>query len=183
MDSTVRANLSFVWQAVSVCAAIELILFLVSGMVLCFGFATKTVLRTSQCFICCSSMLIQQGLFCFSCFPASMVLHENWKRTEANADKLIKGIFHKESWNKEERREECLQLWHLSSQVSVMHNKAVLSWNCQNVCLPMGSNKLVPYFDVPACAASALPVTALILTHKFSCSSFYSSFPAPLSSW
>lgn len=125
-------------------------------------------------------MLLQhQGLFCLSCFPASVVLHKNWKRTEANADKLIKGVFRKESWDKEERREEYLELWHLSSQVSVMHNKALISWNCQNICLPMGSNKLVPYFDVPVCAASALPVTVLILTHKFSCSSSCSSFPAP----
>lgn len=100
--------------------------------------------------------------------PSSMVLlHKNWKRTEANADKLIKGIFHKKSWDNEGRREEYLELWHLSSQVSVMHKKAMITWNFQNIWLPMGSNKLVPYFDVPVCAASALPVTVLILTTSF----------------
>jgi len=44
----------------------ELTFFIVAGMVLCFGFITKTVL-THPCFIYCCAVLTQcQGLFCFS---------------------------------------------------------------------------------------------------------------------
>lgn len=38
------------------------------------------------------------------------------------------------------------ELWHLSSQIITMCDKALFSWKLLNICLLMGSSKLIPYF-------------------------------------
>lgn len=53
---------------------LELIFFTAAHTVLCFWFATKTVLTEQQCFICCWKVLAQcQGLLCFSRWPTQQV--------------------------------------------------------------------------------------------------------------
>jgi len=52
----------------------------------------------------------------------------------------------------------CLELWCLSSQVTVMRDEALLCWKWLNICLPMGNSKLIPYFALLAHAAFALPL-------------------------
>ena len=53
--SVCRAILSS--QGVLVSAGLELILFMVTGMMLCFGFGRKTMLITDQCFWFCWAVL------------------------------------------------------------------------------------------------------------------------------
>lgn len=54
---------SFSFPIILGLAWLELIFFLAAGMVLCFGFVTKTMLITQQCFSCCWPVFAQhQGL-------------------------------------------------------------------------------------------------------------------------
>ena len=60
------------WMCVLVSEGTELILFLVTGTVLCFGFGMRIMLVTRWCFSCCWAVLtLTQGLFSFSHSPAS----------------------------------------------------------------------------------------------------------------
>jgi len=53
-------------------AGVELILFIVACVVLYVRSVMKTALVTPLCFSSCCTVLVQcQGLFCFSCRPAS----------------------------------------------------------------------------------------------------------------
>ena len=56
------------------------------------------------------------------------------------------------------RREGRSEWWCVSSRVTVVCDKALLSWRCLNTCLPMGSWEWIPYFALLARAAFALPV-------------------------
>ena len=46
----------------------------------------------------------------------------------------------------------------MSSQVTIGHDGALLSWRWLNTCLPMGSAELIPWFTLLACVAFALPI-------------------------
>lgn len=50
---SVRCSVRVKLQNVLVSTGTELIIFIVSGVMLCFGFGRKTVLVTHQCFSCC----------------------------------------------------------------------------------------------------------------------------------
>ena len=51
-----------------------------------------------------------------------------------------------------------LELRRLSSQVTVTHDAAPLSWKRLDTCLPMGSRERMPDLALHACAAFALPI-------------------------
>jgi len=52
----------------------------------------------------------------------------------------------------------CLEFWLLSFQVTVTCDGALLSWRRLNTCLPMGDNKLIPYFALLVCVAFAFSI-------------------------
>lgn len=60
--------------------------------------------------------------------------------------------------------EECLELWHLSSQVTFTHDEALLYWKWLNTYLLMGISEFV----LLACASFLLPINFFALTHKIS---------------
>jgi len=62
------------------------------------------------------------------------------------------------SCGKEGGREGCLELWRLSSQVTVTCDGALLSWRWPNTCLSVGSSELIPYFALFVRAAFVLPI-------------------------
>jgi len=61
-----------------------------------------------------------------------------------------------ESWGKKE--EGGLEWWHLSSQVIVMRDGALLSWRWLSTRLPMGSSEWIPYFAFLVQMTFALPI-------------------------
>jgi len=64
---------NYFFSILLVLAGMELNLFVVASMGLCFGFILNTVLVTQGCFGCCWAVLTQsQGLFCSSHRPASV---------------------------------------------------------------------------------------------------------------
>ena len=62
------------------------------------------------------------------------------------------------SWGKKEKGGGCSELWHLSSQITVTRDGALLSWRWLNTCLLMGSSELIPYLALLVCAAFALHI-------------------------
>lgn len=107
-------------------------------MVLYFGFVMKIVLKTRLCFSCCKVVLaLSQGLLCFSYSPASEGLAGH-KEPEGDSQdswpQLTKGmsntIWHHAQYlklGKKGGREDILQSG-MSSQVTIMHDGALLSW-------------------------------------------------------
>jgi len=63
---------------------------------------------------------------------------------------------------KEEGRRDHSEWWHLSSQVTVMLDGALLSCRWLNTCLPVGSSEWIPYFALLACAVFSLPIKLLL---------------------
>ena len=51
------------------------------------------------------------------------------------------------------RKEGLSDLWHLSSQVTITHDGALLSWRWLNIWLPMGSSEWIPCFALLVRAA------------------------------
>lgn len=51
-----------------------------------------------------------------------------------------------------------IQLWDLSSQISVTHEEALLSWGQLNICLVMERSEWTTYFALLACRAFVLPI-------------------------
>ena len=93
------------------------------------------------------------------------------------------GIFHTISnhaqcinGGKEQEGVEILELWHLTSQVTITCHGALLSWRWLNSCLPMGSSELIPCFALLACTPFAFLIK-LFLSHEFS--HFYPSHSLP----
>lgn len=117
-------------------------------------------------------MLIQhQGLFCLShrpaCEQAAGAQSLGKGHSQESWPQLTRGIFHTmwclaQQYKLDERRREagggCLELRHLSSQVTVMHEEALLSWKQPNICLLIGSSEWILYFALLAHAAFPLPM-------------------------
>ena len=132
--------------------------------------AIMAVLITQGCFSYCWAVLTQsQGLFCSSHHPTSEEAggaQEVWRGHSRDSwPQLTKGIFHT-IWHhaqhiklgEEEGRGGRSEWWRLSSQVTVTHDGALLSWRWLNACLPMGSGEWIPRFALLVHAAFALPV-------------------------
>lgn len=51
-----------------------------------------------------------------------------------------------------------MELEHLSSEVPIRHDEALLSDTWLNVCLTVGSSESTPYFVLLACVSFAVPV-------------------------
>lgn len=89
---------------------------------------------------------------------------------------LIKVIFHT-TWHhaqhiklgEEGGRRRCSEWWHLSFQVTVTRDGALLFWRWFNMGLLIGSGELIPCFSLLLCVA----FTIFISPHEFSL--FYSS--------
>ena len=81
----------------------------------------------------------------------------------------------------EEGRGGHSEWWHLSSQVTVTHDGALLSWRWLNTCLPMRRSEWIPCFALLACTAFALPIK-LSLSQPMSFLTFTLPilFPIPL---
>lgn len=80
---------------------VELISFLVSGMVLCFGFLIKIAVKTQWCSSCCRALLAEsQGLFGFShCQQGSGGAPGAGKRhRQLSWPRLAKGIQYNTTW-------------------------------------------------------------------------------------
>lgn len=100
-------------------------------------------------------MLIQhQGLFCLShrpaCEQAAGAQSLGKGHSQESWPQLTRGIFHTmwclaQQYKLDERRREagggCLELRHLSSQVTAMHHEILFSWKWLNICLLMGSKE------------------------------------------
>ena len=161
-------------------------------MGLCSGFVLKTVLLTQGYFSDCWSALTQsQGLFCFS--PHQQIgqsAQEPGEGTRLGSwPQLTKGIFHA-TWRHAQHIKlgeggnggERLKWQHLSSQVTIMCDGALLSWRWLNSCLPMGSGEWIPYFALLAHAGFTLPVT-LSLSQPTSFLTFTLLILSPVPPW
>jgi len=122
-------------------AGIELNLFMVAHMVLCFGFLLKMVLMFLKqgCFSYCKAMLTQhQELFCLSHSPTSKLtggVQEAGRDTPGTADLNwaelctipCSTMLNNKSRGRK-RKGVCRKLWYLSSQVTIIYDGALLSW-------------------------------------------------------
>lgn len=66
----------------------------------------------------------------------------------------------------------------LSSQVTIMHDRALLSWKWLNICLLIGNSELIPHF---ACHAHAAIKVSLSQPTSFPTNTFPLLFPILLS--
>ena len=135
---------------------------------LCFRFVTKTVL-TQGCFCCSWAVLTQhQGLFCFSCCPASEQAGVHKKLggdTASTGDPSQPGgysapydvVLSNKSWGRK-RKGGLSELWHLFSQVTMTLDGTLLCWRRLNTSLPISSSEWIPYFASLAHAAFATPL-------------------------
>ena len=76
----------------------------------------------------------------------------------------------------------CSEWWHLSSQVTITRDGALLSWRWLNTCLPMGSAERIPCFALLACMAFTLPIK-LSLSQPTSFFTFTLLILSPIPLW
>ena len=126
------------------------------------------MLITQGCFQDCWALLTQcQGLSCFSHHPTRLGVHKklggdtartadpNWpKGYSMPYGVMLSNI----NLGEEEGRGGCLESWCLSSQVTITHDGALLSWRWLNTCLPTGSSEWIPCFALLVRTAFALPI-------------------------
>lgn len=111
-----------------------IVFYVIACMVPWFGYVMKTVLTIHQCFSCCWARLARsQGLFHFSCFPASEEAEGTQEagrgQNQNSWPKQIKMLFStiwllaQQKGNRRERRGICYGiyylLWHLFSQENI----------------------------------------------------------------
>ena len=137
---------------------------------ICFGFVTEKVLIIYRCFGYLWTVLTQcQDLLFFTYYTTGsrLGMHKKLGRnTAGTADPdWPKGYstpyditLCNKNWGKEGGRWGCLQLWSLSSQVTVKYGGALLSWTWLNTCLLLGNRNWFPYFALLVHTAFILPV-------------------------
>ena len=129
------------------------------SMYLTQSFPLKQQQDTELCFCC----------FCFSPHPTSEeaggAQEVGRGHSRDSWPQLTQGIFHTIGCHaqhiklgEEEGMGGCSEWWHLSSQVTITRNGALLSWRWLNTCLLMGSSEWSPYCVLLACTAFALHI-------------------------
>jgi len=88
-------------------------------------------------------------------------------------------VLRNKSWQKEEAV-GLSEWWHLSSQVTVMHDGTLVSWRWLNTCLLRGNSKWISSYALLALAAFTLP-TKLPLSHPMSSHTFSLLILSPVS--
>ena len=136
---------------VLVSAGIELIFFVVAGMGLCFGFVLKTVLIIQFSLLLSSAYTASRPplLLTPPRHGASWGSTRSWEGTQPGqlAPTDQRDIPHHTAScsaitpGERRRKGGHSEIQHLSSQVTVRRDAALLSWRWLNTCLPTGSGE------------------------------------------